>query len=146
MTDGSRALTGLAGVIILAMTSELNDQVSSVAAPDIFGALGTSHDQGTWFISFFHTAQFIGMGLSQWLALTFTLRRFAFFIAAMSVGAASLIPLMANLHIILTLRIIEGLAAGFAIPMLITVALQSVITAHKVIWLGGLCPHGDMFP
>lgn len=129
MTDRGRALTGLAGVIILAMTSELNDQVSSVAAPDIFGALGISHDQGTWFISFFHTAQIIGMGLSQWLALTFTLRRFAFFIAAMSVGAASLIPLTANLHIILTLRIIEGLSAGFAIPMLITVALR-VLSPH----------------
>lgn len=125
----SRALLGLAGVIILAMTSELNDQVSTVAAPDIFGALGISHDPGTWFISLFHSAQIIGMGLSQWLALTFSMRRFSFFVTFLSVSAAALIPFLTDFYVILSLRIIGGLASGFAIPMLITMALR-VLSPH----------------
>jgi hypothetical protein len=40
-------LFGLGGVLIAAMTSEFNDQVTATALADVRGALGISHDSGT---------------------------------------------------------------------------------------------------
>ncbi|WP_051535770.1 hypothetical protein [Asaia platycodi] len=42
MTKQGRSYFGLAGVIVLAMTTELNEQVSSQSLPDILGGLGLS--------------------------------------------------------------------------------------------------------
>ena len=44
-----RPLIGLLGVVVAAISSEFNDQVSSIALPDTAGGLGFSHDPGTWF-------------------------------------------------------------------------------------------------
>jgi MFS transporter, DHA2 family, multidrug resistance protein len=46
-----RPLIGLFGVIVAALTSEFNDQVTNLALPDIRGGLGVSMDQGTWLSS-----------------------------------------------------------------------------------------------
>ncbi|SDH59895.1 MULTISPECIES: hypothetical protein [Bradyrhizobium] len=66
---------GLCGVLIAAMTSEFNDQVTSVALNDVRDALGISHDAGTWIESLYVSAEIIGMAISPWLLVTFTLRR-----------------------------------------------------------------------
>lgn len=77
MTKQGRSYFGLAGVIVLAMTTELNEQVSSQSLPDILGGLGLSHDAGTWFNSLYLSAEIFGMSLAPWLALTFVVRRSA---------------------------------------------------------------------
>src|SRR3978361_660452 len=66
---------GLIGVLIAAMTSEFNDQVTSIALIDVRGALGISHDSGTWIQSLYVSAEIIGMAISPWLLTTLTLRR-----------------------------------------------------------------------
>jgi MFS transporter, DHA2 family, multidrug resistance protein len=70
-----KSLFGLCGVLIAAITSEFNDQVTSIALIDIRGALGISHDSGTWIESLYVSAEIIGMAISPWLLVTFTLRR-----------------------------------------------------------------------
>jgi hypothetical protein len=70
-----KPLFGLGGVLIAAMTSEFNDQVTSIALTDIRGALGIGHDSGTWIESLYVSAEIVGMAISPWLAMTFTLRR-----------------------------------------------------------------------
>jgi hypothetical protein len=42
-----KPLFGLGGVLIAAMTSEFNDQVTSIALADVRAALGISHDSET---------------------------------------------------------------------------------------------------
>jgi hypothetical protein len=48
-----KPFVGLGGVLIAAMTSEFNDQVTSIALTDVRGALGISHDSGTWIESLY---------------------------------------------------------------------------------------------
>lgn len=74
-----KPLFGLGGVLIAAMTSEFNDQVTAIALTDVRGALGISHDPGTWIESLYVWAEIVGMATSPWLAMTFTLRRWTLF-------------------------------------------------------------------
>jgi MFS transporter, DHA2 family, multidrug resistance protein len=69
-----KPLFGLGGVLIAAMTAEFNDQVISIALTDVSGALGISHDCQTWIESLYVSAEIIGMAISPWLLMVFTLR------------------------------------------------------------------------
>ena len=46
-------LLGLIGILIAAMTAELNDVVTSIALVDVRGAFGISYDPGTWIQSLY---------------------------------------------------------------------------------------------
>jgi DHA2 family multidrug resistance protein len=69
-----KPLIALGGILIAAMTSEFNDQVTVIALTDIRGALGISRDSGTWIESLYVSAEIVGMAISPWMAMTFTLR------------------------------------------------------------------------
>ena len=58
-----KPMLGLLGVLIAAMTSEFNDQVTSVALTDVRGALGHGHDSGTWIQSLYVSAEIVGMAI-----------------------------------------------------------------------------------
>ncbi|SIO62489.1 MFS transporter, DHA2 family, multidrug resistance protein [Bradyrhizobium erythrophlei] len=130
-----KPLLGLCGVLIAAMTSEFNDQVTSVALSDVRGALGISHDAGTWIESLYVSAEIIGMAISPWLLVTFTLRRWTLFAIALCGVSSVLIPFSPNIEAIYTLRLLQGLAGGLIIPLLMTTAFR-VLT--PVIRLYGL--------
>src|SRR5271163_4802251 len=119
-----KPLFGLSGVLIAAMTSEFNDQVTSVALTDIRGALGIGHDSGTWIESLYVSAEIIGMAISPWLAMTFTLRRWTLFAIALCCASSVLILVSPNIEAIYTLRMVQGLAGGMIIPLLMTTAFR----------------------
>jgi DHA2 family multidrug resistance protein len=119
-----KPLFGLGGVLIAAMTSEFNDQVTSVALTDIRGALGIGHDSGTWIESLYVSAQIVGMAISPWLLMTFTLRRWTLFAIALCGASSVLIPFSPNIEAIYALRLLQGLAGGLIIPLLMTTALR----------------------
>ena len=119
-----KPLFGLCGVLIAAMTSEFNDQVTSVALNDVRGALGISHDAGTWIESLYVSAEIIGMAVSPWLLMTFTLRRWALFAIALCGASSVLIPFSPNIEAIYALRLLQGLAEGLIIPLVLTAALR----------------------
>jgi DHA2 family multidrug resistance protein len=119
-----KPLCGLGGVLIAAMTSEFNDQVTSIALTDIRGALGISHDPGTWIESLYVSAEIVGMAISPWLAMTFTLRRWTLFAIALCGVSSLLIPFSSNIEAIYALRLLQGLAGGMIIPLLMTTAFR----------------------
>src|SRR6202045_4713071 len=119
-----KPLFGLGGVLIAAMTSEFNDQVTSIALIDIRGALGISHDPGTWIQSLYVSAEIVGMAISPWLLTTFTLRRWTLFAIALCGASSVLIPLSPNIETIYVLRLLQGLAGGLIIPLLMTTAFR----------------------
>jgi DHA2 family multidrug resistance protein len=61
------------------MTAEFNDQVTVIAPTDIRGALGINRDSGTWIESLYVSAEIVGMAISPWMAMTFTLRHSTLF-------------------------------------------------------------------
>jgi DHA2 family multidrug resistance protein len=119
-----KPLLGLGGVLIAATASEFNDQVTAIALADIRGALGISHDSGTWIESLYVSAEVIGMAISPWLLMTFTLRRWTLFAIALCGASSVLIPFSPNIEAIYALRLLQGLAGGMIIPLLMTAAFR----------------------
>jgi DHA2 family multidrug resistance protein len=119
-----KPLLGLGGVLIAAMTSEFNDQVTAVALIDFRGALGIGHDSGTWIESLYVSAEIIGMAISPTLMMAFTLRRWTLFAIALCGASSVLIPFSPNIEAIYALRLLQGLAGGLIIPLLMTTALR----------------------
>src|SRR5882672_9500484 len=106
------------------MASEFNDQVTSIALTDVRGAFGISHDSGTWIESLYVSAEIIGMAISPWLLMTFTLRRWTLFAIALCGASSVLIPFSPNIEAIYGLRLLQGLAGGLIIPLLMTTAFR----------------------
>src|SRR5271169_2112994 len=101
-----KPLFGLGGVLIAAVTSEFNDQVIAIALADVSGALGISHDSQTWIESLYVSAEIVGMAISPWLAMTFTLRRWTLFAIALCGASGVLIPFSPNVEAIYALRLL----------------------------------------
>jgi DHA2 family multidrug resistance protein len=121
-----KPLLGLGGVLIAAMAAEFNDQVTAIALIDVRGALGISHDPGTWIESLYVSARIIGLAISPWLLVTFTLRRWTLFAIALCGASSVPIPFSPNIEAIYALRLIQGLAGGLIISLVLTTALRVV--------------------
>jgi MFS transporter, DHA2 family, multidrug resistance protein len=131
-----KPLFGLGGVLFAAMASEFNDQVTAIALTDIRGALGISHDPGTWIDSLYVSAEIVGMAISPWMAMTFTLRRWTLFAIALCCTSSVLIPFSPNIEAIYALRLLQGLAGGLIIPLLMTTALRVLTPNIRLYGLG----------
>ncbi len=119
-----RPLIGLFGVIVAALTADFNDQVIGISLPDIQGALGFSHDQGTWFTGLYATGQVFGMVFSPWFAVTFSVRRWLLFAISLCCVSTVCIPLTSVLSLLYGLRFLQGIASGLIIPVLLVVGLR----------------------
>jgi MFS transporter, DHA2 family, multidrug resistance protein len=126
MARPMKPFIGLAGILLAAMTSEFNDQVTSIALVDIRGALGISYDPGTWIQSLYTSAEIVGMALSPWLLATFTLRHWTLFSIALCGVTSTLIPFSPNIASIYALRLLQGLAGGLILPLLMVTALRAL--------------------
>lgn len=119
-----RPLLGLLGVLVAALSADLNESVSAAALIDVRGTLGISADPGRWIDSLYVTGTALGMAFAPWNAVTFTLRRFTLFAIGLACAATTLLAFAPNLQAILTLRLIQGLSGGLTIPLLMTTALR----------------------
>ncbi len=117
-------LIGLFGVLLAALTAEFNDGVTMAALADVRGGLAISHDPGTWIESLYATGQVIGMSVATFWAITVSIRRFALFAIAFCGVTTLCIPEAPYLSLLYVLRFLEGVSAGFIIPLLLTVALR----------------------
>jgi MFS transporter, DHA2 family, multidrug resistance protein len=121
-----KPLVGLVGILIAAIASEFNDQATVIALPDVRGAFDISYDPGTWVQSLYGSAEIIGMAVSPWLLVTFTLRRWTLFSIALCGVSTVLIPFSPNIEAIYALRLLQGFAGGLIIPLLMTTALRAL--------------------
>jgi MFS transporter, DHA2 family, multidrug resistance protein len=120
----NRPLLGLVGILIATITAEFNDGVTSIALVDVRGALGISYDPGTWIQSLYVSAEIVGMAISPWQLVTFTLRRWTLFSIALCGLSSVLIPFSPNIEAIYALRLLQGLSEGLILPLLMTTALR----------------------
>jgi len=121
-----KPLFGLLGVLIAALAAEFNDQVVSLVLPDMRGALGVSHDPGTWLESLYICGETVGMCFAPWWMYTLSLRRFILGILVVNCTTSVLIPECHNLTLLFSLRWLQGLSGGLTIPLLMATALRSL--------------------
>lgn len=131
-----KALLGLAGVIVAAMTAEFNDQVSSIALGDIRGALHIGVDAGTWIDSLYVSAMVVGMSISPALSTIVTLRRMILSAIILNAVSSLLLPFAPDISWFYGLRMLQGLSEGLTIPLLMAAALRFLPPGIR---LWGLC-------
>jgi DHA2 family multidrug resistance protein len=127
-----RPLIGLLGILIAAMASEFNDQVTAIAIADVRGGFAISRDPGTWIQSLYVSAETVGMALSPWMLTTFTLRRWSLVSIALCGVSSVLIPFSPNIEAIYALRLLQGFAGGLIIPLLMATALRALPPAIRL--------------
>jgi MFS transporter, DHA2 family, multidrug resistance protein len=128
----TKPLLGLLGILIAAITAELNDVVTSIALVDVRGAFGISYDPGTWIQSLYVSAEIVGMAVSPWQLVTFTLRRWTLFSIALCALSSVLIPFSPNIESVYALRLLQGLSEGLIIPLLMTTALRALTPQNRL--------------
>jgi DHA2 family multidrug resistance protein len=122
----TKPLLGLLGILIAAITAELNDVVTSIALVDVRGAFGISYDPGTWIQSLYVSAEIVGMAVSPWQLVTVTLRRWTLFSIGLCAFSSVLFPFSPNIEAIYVLRLLQGFSEGLIIPLLMTTALRAL--------------------
>lgn len=121
---GLRLALGLVGVLFAALTAGINDRVTDTVLVDILGIFGLSHDQGSWLSTGYAAAEVSAMLLSPWLAMTFSIRRYAIVVTCAFTAFGILTPLAPNYASLVALRVLQGLAGGALPPLLMTAALR----------------------
>jgi len=129
---GLRVVVGLFGVLLAVLCAGLNEAVTKISLNDIRGAMGIGADEGAWLLAVYAAASVSAMAFSPWLATTFSLRRFTLCAIAVFAVLGLLQPYAPNLHSLMLLRIVQGLAAGALPPMLMSVALRFLPPGIKV--------------
>jgi DHA2 family multidrug resistance protein len=95
----------------------LDLSIANVAIPTIAGDLGVSTDNGTWVITLFAVSTAIAMPLTGWLGRRFgEVRSFVVCTAAFTV-VSWLCGLATSMPELVTLRALQGFAAGPMIPL-----------------------------
>lgn len=131
-----RLVIGLVGVLIAALSSGLNDRVTDIALADVRGALSIGSDEGSWLVGGYQAAEVAAMMLAPWLAMTFSMRRFAMSMVLGFGLLGAILPFSPNLTVFITLRVIQGLFGGALPPLLMTVALRFLPPGFKLYGLG----------
>ncbi|UBY99774.1 MFS transporter [Pseudomonas cannabina pv. alisalensis] len=121
---GWRLAIGLVGVLLAALTAGINDRVTETVLADILGVFGLSHDHGTWIGTAYAAAEVSAMLLSPWLAMTFSIRRYAIVMTCSFTLFGILTPFAPNYESLVMLRVLQGLAGGALPPLLMTAALR----------------------
>jgi len=119
-----RLFLGLAGILLAAIFSEFNDQIISIALADVRGGFSISRDPGTWIPSLYVSAQIVGMAVSPWMGVTFSLRRWTLFSIGLCGVSSGLVPFSPNIEAIYALRLLQGFSGGLLIPLLMMTALR----------------------
>lgn len=116
-----------AGIIVLAVANFmaiLDLTIVNVAVPHIAGALAVSPNEGIWVITSYAVAEAITVPLSGWLAARFGTVR-VFVVASLAFGLSStLCGFAPTLPLLVTFRVVQGLAGGPLMPMSQTLLLR----------------------
>lgn len=116
-----------AGVATLAMANfmaVLDLTIVNVSVPHIAGSMAVSVNEGTWAITSYAVAEAIMVPLTGWLAQRFGPVR-VFSTAALLFGACSMLcGLSTTLPMLVTVRVLQGLAGGPLMPMSQTLLLR----------------------
>ncbi|MET3599717.1 MFS transporter [Martelella mangrovi] len=128
----ARIVATLTGVLISAMMSGLNSRAGGLALSDIRGAMGQGIDGGSWITSFYSAGELLVMPFATWFAITLTVRRFYMIVLGTTALVALVQPFIVDLHLLLALRLVQGISGGALIPILMMMALRFLPPAIRL--------------
>lgn len=126
---------GLVGVLLGTCISTLNTRFSSFGLADIRGAFHAGIDEGAWITTSLTVGQMLIAPVAIWAGGVYGARR-ALIVSASALAVISFVePFASNLHTLLTLQFLSGLASGFFVPLTLSYVLRN--TPPKV-WAYGI--------
>lgn len=146
MGTDKKMLLALGGMIVAAMTTDLNEATSSILLPNISGGLGIGTDQSSWFGTLYDAAEIIGMVISPWFAVTFSFRRWSLAVIFLTAFSSALMPLTSNINLVFILHGLQGLCGGLTIPLLMATALRALAPSIRLIGLACYALTASFFP
>jgi DHA2 family multidrug resistance protein len=114
---------GLLAVLMGTFISTLNGRLSSFGLADVRGAVGAGFDEGAWITTSQTVAQMFVTLLAVWMGAAYGPRRVLIWSSLSFAIISLLIPVSANLPMLLTLQFLGGLASGFFIPLTLSFIL-----------------------
>ena len=128
---GLPMMLGIAGVILAAMLSSLDQRLATSALPDLLGGLGLGRDEGSWVNSAYAVGDIAIVPLTPWLAQIVSPRRLAAAEIILFVVAAAAVPLAADYHGLIALRFLQGFGEGGLVPLMLLTLLQATPPRHR---------------
>ncbi|MBV9747175.1 MAG: MFS transporter [Acetobacteraceae bacterium] len=119
-----RALLGLFGVLLAALSSYLNQYDTNFARADLYGGLNLGQDEGLWVTVGFDCGSVAIVVLTAWLSTIFTPRRIVAFFLVVQLLAAVTVPRMTGYPGLMTMAFLHGVGGGALVPMLFTTLLR----------------------
>ena len=107
-----RVMLGLIGVLLAVLVSGFNEHVIEVELDDIQGAMGFSHDQGSWVTAIYEATEISAMAFAPWCGITFSIRRFAIAMIGLFAVLGAISPYAPDLPVLYVLRAVQGFAGG----------------------------------
>lgn len=119
-------------MLLAAIVAGLSNRVPGLALADLQGALGLARDDASWLTTAYAAGELAAMPFASWFAITFSMRRFHLAMLAAALLLAAAMPFVRDLHLLLGLRALQGMAAGALIPVLMMAALAFLPPAIRL--------------
>ena len=128
---GLSMMLGIAGVILAAILSSLDQRIATSAMADLLGGLGLGRDEGSWVNTAYAVGDIAVVPLTPWLAQIVSPRRLAAGEIVLFVVAAAACPLAANYNGLIALRFLQGFGEGGLVPLMLLTLLQATPPRHR---------------
>src|SRR6266478_3994092 len=118
--------------VTLATFMELLDtSIANVALPYIGGGLGRSYDEVTWILTTYLVANAVILPMSAWLSRVFGRRRYYLGCVALFTLTSFFCGLAPSLGIMLSRRVLQGIAGGGMVPVAQAVLVDTFPPAKR---------------
>jgi hypothetical protein len=135
----TQPIIAIAAVLLGSLISTQYSRVTTVAFPDLRGAVHAGFDEGAWITTAATVGQLCMGPMAAWLGLVFGPRRVRMISATVLAAAPALIPLAPDLPSLLVGQAIGGLASGTFIPLTIGFVVQGL---KPSLWPYGMAAYG----
>jgi DHA2 family multidrug resistance protein len=107
----------LFGVMLGAFMAVLDIQITNSSLNNIAGAIGSSIDEGSWISTAYLVAEIVAIGVSGFLASTFSVKRYLMVSATGFLIFSLLCAFCGNLQELIICRALQGITGGALIPL-----------------------------
>jgi MFS transporter, DHA2 family, multidrug resistance protein len=122
----------IAVTVTLATFMELLDtSIANVALPHIGGGLGRSYDEVTWILTTYLVANAVVLPMSAWLSRVFGRRKYYLGCVALFTLTSLFCGLAPSLGIMLSSRVLQGLAGGGLAPVSQAILVDTFPAARR---------------
>jgi DHA2 family multidrug resistance protein len=126
-----KVMLGLAGVVLAAMLSSLDQRFSSSANADLLGGLGLGQDEGSWLATAYAIGNIAVVPFTPWLAQLLSPRRVIAAEIVLFVLAGAAVPSAGTYAMLVGLRFLQGFGQGGLTPLMLLVLLRTVPPRHR---------------